>query len=179
MPVLREGGMIGHIAVEPEPAEPPVGQIEGDVLAQAPLGADTEAVADDHHPDHQLRINRRPSQRAVERRELAAQFRQVDKAVDRPQQMIPRHMCIERRTSRGPGNQYSIASKPRRFGAHPKFGNIFRHGQSGWLPGYPGGRDVACALNLFLQHYSYVPPYSCWCPLWSTQNHAGSQPMKG
>jgi len=86
MPVLREGGMIGHIAVEPEPAEPPVGQIEVDLFAQAPLGADTEAVADDQHPDHQLRINRRPSQRAVERRELAAQFRQVDKAVDRPQQ---------------------------------------------------------------------------------------------
>src|SRR4029077_7419548 len=29
-------------------------------------------------------------------RELAAQFRQVDKAVDRPQQMISRHMSIER-----------------------------------------------------------------------------------
>src|SRR4029077_14062515 len=48
------------------------------------------------HADHQLGINRWPSQRAVERRELAAQFRQVDKAVDRPQQMISRHMSIER-----------------------------------------------------------------------------------
>jgi hypothetical protein len=28
MPVLREGGMIGDIAVEPEPAEPPVCQID-------------------------------------------------------------------------------------------------------------------------------------------------------
>jgi hypothetical protein len=27
MPVLREGGMIGDIAVEPEPAEPPVRQM--------------------------------------------------------------------------------------------------------------------------------------------------------
>ena len=44
MPVLREGGMIGHIAVEPEPAEPPVGQIEVDLFAQAPLGANTEAI---------------------------------------------------------------------------------------------------------------------------------------
>jgi hypothetical protein len=83
MPILGEGGMIGDIAVEPEPAEPPVGQIEVDLFAETPLGADTEAVPDDEHADHQLGINRWPSQRAVERRELAAQFRQVDKAVDR------------------------------------------------------------------------------------------------
>src|SRR4029077_16893557 len=86
MPILGEGGMIGDIAVEPEPAEPPVGQIEVDLFAETPLGADTGAVPDDEHADHQLGINRWPSQRAVERRELAAQFRQVDKAVDRPQQ---------------------------------------------------------------------------------------------
>jgi hypothetical protein len=77
MPILGEGGMIGDIAVEPEPAEPPVGQIEVDLFAETPLGADTEAVPDDEHADHQLGINRWPSQRAVERRELAAQFRQV------------------------------------------------------------------------------------------------------
>jgi len=34
MPVLREGGMIGNIAVEPEPAEPPVRQIEVDLFAE-------------------------------------------------------------------------------------------------------------------------------------------------
>jgi hypothetical protein len=32
MSILREGGMIGDMAVEPEPAEPPVGQIEVDLL---------------------------------------------------------------------------------------------------------------------------------------------------
>ena len=85
MPVLREGGMIGDITVEPEPAEPPVSQIEVDFLAETSFGADTEAVPDDEHPNHQLGINRWPSQHAVERRELATQFRQVDKAVDRPQ----------------------------------------------------------------------------------------------
>jgi hypothetical protein len=39
MPVLREGGMIRDIAVEPEPAEPPVRQIEVDLFAEASLGA--------------------------------------------------------------------------------------------------------------------------------------------
>ena len=41
--------MMGHIAVEPEPAEPPVRQIEVDLFAEAPLGADTEATPDDQH----------------------------------------------------------------------------------------------------------------------------------
>ena len=54
VPVLGEGRMVGNIAVEPEAAEPAVGQIEVDLLAQAPLGADAEAVAHDQHPDHQL-----------------------------------------------------------------------------------------------------------------------------
>ena len=43
MPVLREGGMIRDIAVEPEPAEPPVRQIEVHLFAETPLRADTEA----------------------------------------------------------------------------------------------------------------------------------------
>jgi hypothetical protein len=56
MPVLREGGMIGDIAVEPEPAEPPVRQIEVDLFAEAPLRADADAIPDDQHADHQLGI---------------------------------------------------------------------------------------------------------------------------
>src|ERR1700733_3800802 len=74
MPVLRKGGMIGDVAVESEPAEPPVRQIEVDLFAEAPFRADTEAVADDQYPDHQLGINRWSSQRAVEWRQVAAQL---------------------------------------------------------------------------------------------------------
>jgi hypothetical protein len=74
MPVHREGGVIGDIAVESEPAEPPVRQIEVDLFAEPPLGVDTEAVVDDQHSDHQLGINRWPSQRAVEWRQVAAQL---------------------------------------------------------------------------------------------------------
>jgi hypothetical protein len=52
MPVLREAGVIGHIAVEPEPAEPPVGQIEVDLFAETPLGADTK-----QYPTMSMRIS--------------------------------------------------------------------------------------------------------------------------
>jgi hypothetical protein len=59
MPVLREGGMIGDIAVQPEPTKPSVRQIEVGLLTEASLGADTETVTDDQHADHQLGIDRR------------------------------------------------------------------------------------------------------------------------
>jgi len=52
VPVLGEGRMIRHAAIEPEPAEPPIRQIEVDFLAQASLGADAKAVADNQHPHH-------------------------------------------------------------------------------------------------------------------------------
>ncbi len=52
--------MIWHAAIETEPAEPPIRQIEVDFLAQASLGADAKAIADNQHPHHELRINRWP-----------------------------------------------------------------------------------------------------------------------
>ena len=85
VPVLRERGMIRHAAVEPEPAEPAVRQIEVDLLAQAPLGADAEAIAHDQHPDHQFGIDRWPTHRAVEGGQLPPQLAEFDEPVDRPQ----------------------------------------------------------------------------------------------
>ena len=88
--------MVGHVAVEAKPAEPAIGEVEMHLLAQPPLGADAEAVADDQHPDHQLGIDRRPADRAVEGAKLPSQLDEVDEAIDRPQQMIGRHMPLER-----------------------------------------------------------------------------------
>ena len=88
--------MVGHIAVQPEPAEPAVRQVEVNLLAQPPLGADAEAVADDQHPDHQLGIDRGPPDRAVERRQLPPQLTELHEPVDRAQQMIGRNMPFER-----------------------------------------------------------------------------------
>ncbi len=70
------------------------------LLAQAPLGADAEAVADQQHADHQLGINRGPSHGAVEAGQMLAQPGAVDEAVDTPQQVIGGDMvfkpeCVE------------------------------------------------------------------------------------
>ena len=67
MPVAREGRVIRHLAVEAKPAEPAIGKVEMNLLAQPPLRPDAHAVAHDQHPHHQLRINRRPADGAVER----------------------------------------------------------------------------------------------------------------
>ena len=67
--------MVGHVAIEAEPAEPAIGQVQMNLLAQPPLGADAEAVADDQHPDHQLGINRGPADLAVEGAQVLADAR--------------------------------------------------------------------------------------------------------
>src|SRR5215217_147077 len=59
--------MIRHLAVEAQTTKPAVRQVEVHLLAQPPLRADAEAVADDQHPDQQLRVDRRPPHLAVER----------------------------------------------------------------------------------------------------------------
>ena len=46
-----------NLVVEVEFAEPPIRQMQGDLLAELPLRADAVAVADDEHPDHQLGID--------------------------------------------------------------------------------------------------------------------------
>jgi hypothetical protein len=68
VPVLGERRVVGHLAVEPEPAEPSVREVEVDLLAQPLLRADAEAVADDQDQDHQLGIDRRPPEMAIEAR---------------------------------------------------------------------------------------------------------------
>ena len=63
--------------------------------SQAPLRADAHAVTDNHHPDHQLRIDRRSARIAVERPQLLADAAEVHEPVDRPQQVIARHVTLE------------------------------------------------------------------------------------
>jgi hypothetical protein len=80
--------MVRHIAIEAKATEPAVCQIEMDLIAQPPLRANAEAIADDQHPDHQFGIDRRAPHRAVERRQLSPQLTKLHEPIDRAQQMI-------------------------------------------------------------------------------------------
>src|SRR5205085_11713067 len=95
--VLREGRMIGHFAVETQSTNPAIRQVEVHLLAQSPLRADAKAVADDQHANQQLRVDRWPTHLAVERRQFLPQPVEFDEAIDRPQQVLLRHMPLERK----------------------------------------------------------------------------------
>jgi hypothetical protein len=67
--------VIGDLVFQPQSAEPAVGKIEVHFLAQPPLRADAEAIADKQHSDHELRIDRRAPRVAEELKPGAAAAR--------------------------------------------------------------------------------------------------------
>jgi len=87
--VVRNG------VIEVESAEPAIRQVQADLLTQPALGSNAEAVADDQHADHQLRIDRRAAGVAVERCEVMPQLAEVEEAIDGAQQMSARHVLLE------------------------------------------------------------------------------------
>src|SRR5277367_145120 len=87
--------MIGDIAIEPQSTKPAIGQIEMDLLAQATLRTNAKAIADNEHPDHQLRIDRGPSHVAVIGPQMRPNLGQIDETVDLAQQVIVRDAPIE------------------------------------------------------------------------------------
>jgi hypothetical protein len=65
------------------------------LVAQPPLRADAHTIADNQHPDHQLRVDRGPPHVAVKRSEPIADAAKIDEPVDRPQQVIRRHVPLD------------------------------------------------------------------------------------
>ena len=86
--------MVWDVAVEPQATEPAIGKVEVDLVAQPPFGANAEAVADNKHPDHQLRIDRRATRLAIVRLQMPPNFRKVDEPVDLAKQVIVRDMPL-------------------------------------------------------------------------------------
>ena len=66
-------------------------------LAQPPLEADAVAIAHNQHPNHKLRIYRRPTNIAVKRRQLLVQVSQHLRhdRIDPPQQMNRRNALLK------------------------------------------------------------------------------------
>ena len=65
MAVLGEGGVVGHLPLKAEPAEPAVGEVQIHLLAQSPLGTDAEEVAHQQHAHHEFGGDRGPPRGAV------------------------------------------------------------------------------------------------------------------
>lgn len=87
--------MIGHIAFEPEAAEPAIAQVQMHFLAKAALRADAEALADEQHPDHQLGVDRRPADLAAKRTQMRPDIREIDEPADGSRPMISRDVTLQ------------------------------------------------------------------------------------
>src|SRR5580704_12287329 len=96
-PVLGERRVVGNRVIEIEPAKPPVCEVEFYFLAQLPLGANAEAVANDKRPDQQLGIDRRSADGAVEWTQLFVQVAEhrCHENIDPAQQVPLRDHVIE------------------------------------------------------------------------------------
>src|SRR6185436_7926409 len=66
----RKRGVMRDLVVEIELAEPPIGKVQLDLLAQTTLMSDAVAVSDNQHPDHEFRIDRRAADVAVKGSQL-------------------------------------------------------------------------------------------------------------
>ena len=64
-------------------------------LAEPAFRADAEAIADQQHPDYQLRVDRRTSDLAVEGLQVSAYPRQVNEPIDRAQHVLGRNVPLE------------------------------------------------------------------------------------
>ena len=95
MAIDRESRVVGNLVVEIEAAEPAVGEVQLDLLAQLPLEAKAVAVTDDEHPDHQLRINRGPPHVAIIGPQMCPNLGQVDEPIDLAKQVTVRDMPLK------------------------------------------------------------------------------------
>ena len=95
MPILGEGRVVGHCVFKVESAEPAICQVLVNLFAQPTFGPNAEAVANDQHANHELRIDRWTACVAVERREVIAQFSEVEEAIDATQQVIAWDAIVE------------------------------------------------------------------------------------
>ena len=95
VPVLRERGMVRVTVTQIEAAKPPISQAQMNLLAQPPLRPDTEAIAQQQHPDEEIGIDGRPPGMAVEMGEAAPDTRQIHEPVDGAQQVVLWDMILK------------------------------------------------------------------------------------
>jgi hypothetical protein len=88
--VLGERRVVRSLVLQVHLAEPAVGQVQLDFVTELALRADAVAVADDEHPDHQLRIDRGAADVAIVGLELLVQVgeRRRHEHVHPPQQVV-------------------------------------------------------------------------------------------
>src|SRR3954470_17498100 len=87
--------MIRDLVLDAQAAEPAVCQVDLNLPAEQPLRADGEHVADDEHPDHQYRVNRRATKRRVVGCKLSTHPGQIEHGGDLAHKVIAWYHLVE------------------------------------------------------------------------------------
>ena len=87
--------MIRHRLRQTQATEPAVREVQMYLLTQTALRANAKTVAYDQHPNHQLRIDRRPASVTVERHQVSTQLGEIEETIDATQQVIRRYVVVE------------------------------------------------------------------------------------
>ena len=86
--------MIGRVAFQAEPAKPPIGKVEIDLLAQPPFRANAKAIADERACGSSVPDRSRAALLTIERRQFLTQTTEIEKPVDLPQQVLARNPIL-------------------------------------------------------------------------------------
>src|SRR6059058_6679906 len=87
--------MIWDRILNAELAEPAIREVHLNFATDQTLRADRKDISHDQHPDHQFRIDRRPTHGRIMRCKFAAEPGKIESSIDLPYQMIFRDCVIE------------------------------------------------------------------------------------
>lgn len=87
--------MLWHRVLQSQSAEPAIGQIQVYFLTQPPLRANSIAVSDNQHPDHQLRTYGGATRMAVVVRQVSTQLAKVKHPINSPEEVISGDVIFE------------------------------------------------------------------------------------
>ena len=87
--------MIGNGVLKAQAAEPSIGEIDLNVTADLAFRADRKDITDNQHPDHQFRINRRPTEGAVKWRKFPVNPTRIQHRVNASNQVVRRDNLIK------------------------------------------------------------------------------------
>src|SRR3954468_3977309 len=87
--------MIWDRILNAELAEPAIREVHLNFATDQTLRADRKDISHDQHPDHQFRIDRRPTHGRIMRCKFAAEPGKIESSIDLPHQMIFGNCVIE------------------------------------------------------------------------------------
>src|SRR2546421_13061480 len=87
--------MIWDLILNAELAEPAIREVHLNFATDQPLRADRKDISHDQHPDHQFRIDRRPTHGRIMRCKFAAEPGKIESSIDLAHHMIFGNCVIE------------------------------------------------------------------------------------